>query len=133
LLHRERHVSELAGAIGLSQSCTTRHLQALARERVVNTRRAGKRVIVTLALEVPEVERMVRLLQAAGAAADGSAGPAATADGHREPSLEPAGVADESREQTHARPGTSGTPAPNPAGIPERVPTRPLDLEDFLL
>lgn len=43
-----RCVTDLAHEIGLSQSCTTRHLQVLARERVVRGDRAGKRVIYSL-------------------------------------------------------------------------------------
>ena len=51
LASRERHVSDLAEAIGLSQSCTSRHLQALERAGVVQTRRAGKRVMASLAAD----------------------------------------------------------------------------------
>jgi DNA-binding transcriptional ArsR family regulator len=43
-----RCVTDLAREIGLSQSCTTRHLQVLERERVVRGARAGKRVIYSL-------------------------------------------------------------------------------------
>jgi len=46
LLEGERCVGELARAIGLSQSCTTRHVQALERAGVVRSRRDGKRVLV---------------------------------------------------------------------------------------
>jgi DNA-binding Lrp family transcriptional regulator len=35
ILEHERCVSELAGDVGLSQSCTTRHLQYLEREGIV--------------------------------------------------------------------------------------------------
>ncbi len=43
-----RCVTELAGLIGLSQSCTTRHLQALLRESIVVAERRGKRVVYAL-------------------------------------------------------------------------------------
>jgi DNA-binding transcriptional ArsR family regulator len=45
----ERCVTELASRIGLSQSCTTRHLQALEREGLVESVRLGKRVVFSVA------------------------------------------------------------------------------------
>jgi len=50
LLEGDRCVGDLAVAIGLSQSCTTRHVQALERNGVVRSRRDGKRVLVALEL-----------------------------------------------------------------------------------
>jgi DNA-binding transcriptional ArsR family regulator len=50
LLEGDRCVGELALAIGLSQSCTTRHVQELERNGVVRSRRDGKRVLVALEL-----------------------------------------------------------------------------------
>lgn len=50
LLEGDRCVGDLAIAIGLSQSCTTRHVQALERHGVVRSRRDGKRVLVALEL-----------------------------------------------------------------------------------
>jgi DNA-binding transcriptional ArsR family regulator len=44
-----RSVSQLAEAVGLSQSCTTRHLQALARAGLVAGARDGKRVVFRVA------------------------------------------------------------------------------------
>lgn len=41
----DRSVSQLAAAVGLSQSCTTRHLQALERAGLVKGLRDGKRVV----------------------------------------------------------------------------------------
>ena len=46
-----RCVTDLAQAVGLSQSCTTRHLQAMRREGIVEADRLGKRVMIRLALE----------------------------------------------------------------------------------
>jgi len=43
-----RCVTELAERVGLSQSCTTRHLQALQREGIVTGERRGKRVFFSL-------------------------------------------------------------------------------------
>jgi DNA-binding transcriptional ArsR family regulator len=41
----DRSVCQLASAVGLSQSCTTRHLQALERAGLVRGTRDGKRVV----------------------------------------------------------------------------------------
>jgi len=48
LLKGARCVSDLAHEIGLSQSCTTRHLQALQGEGIVSGERDGKRVMFKL-------------------------------------------------------------------------------------
>lgn len=52
-------VTELAHEIGLSQSCTTRHLQALQREGIVSGIRSGKRVVFTLSVEEPMIAGLV--------------------------------------------------------------------------
>jgi DNA-binding transcriptional ArsR family regulator len=59
LLRGKRCVSDLAQEVGLSQSCTTRHLQALQREQVVRGERDGKRVMFHLCLDEPEVRALV--------------------------------------------------------------------------
>ena len=46
---KDRSVSLLAEEVGLSQSCTTRHLQALARAGLVRGVRDGKRVVFRIA------------------------------------------------------------------------------------
>lgn len=51
LLMGGRCVSELALAVGLSQSCTTRHLQSMQQAGLVHRQRAGKRVVFRLAAE----------------------------------------------------------------------------------
>lgn len=53
LLGGARCVTDLAGEVGLSQSCTTRHLQALERRRVVCGARDGKRVMYRLCHDEP--------------------------------------------------------------------------------
>jgi DNA-binding transcriptional ArsR family regulator len=60
LLERERCVTELAAAVGLSQSCTTRHLQALQREGLVRGKRDGKRVMFRLCLDEPRASALLR-------------------------------------------------------------------------
>ena len=49
LAGEDRSVSQLAEAVGLSQSCTTRHLQVLARAGLVKGVRDGKRVVFRIA------------------------------------------------------------------------------------
>jgi DNA-binding transcriptional ArsR family regulator len=49
----DRCVGELADEVGLSQSCTTRHLQALERVGLVKGRREGRRVRFRLRAEAP--------------------------------------------------------------------------------
>lgn len=60
LLERERCVTDLAAAVGLSQSCTTRHLQALQREGLVRGKRDGKRVMFRLCLDEPRASALLR-------------------------------------------------------------------------
>lgn len=48
-------VTEIARRVGLSQSCTTRHLQVLLREDVVVRTRVGKRVLFRIADNDPRV------------------------------------------------------------------------------
>ena len=53
LAEADRCVGELARAVGLSQSCTTRHLQTLERVGLVKGRREGRRVRFTLRAQTP--------------------------------------------------------------------------------
>jgi DNA-binding transcriptional ArsR family regulator len=62
-------VTELAGAVGLSQSCTTRHLQALLREGIVSSQRQGKKVVFEVRLEGPDAHPVLTWAFGAGAAA----------------------------------------------------------------
>src|SRR5215831_3132789 len=64
----DRSVSQLAEAVGLSQSCTTRHLQALSRAGLVKGVRDGKRVVFRIAPRDAEA-RTVLASVSAGAAA----------------------------------------------------------------
>ena len=58
LVRGDRCVTELATLVGLSQSCTTRHLQVLERAGFVSSRRSGKRVVFC----VRDEPRVVSLL-----------------------------------------------------------------------
>jgi DNA-binding transcriptional ArsR family regulator len=59
LITSRRYVTELASEVGLSQSCTTRHLQALQREGIVTGARDGKRVMYRLRSESVLVRELV--------------------------------------------------------------------------
>src|SRR5690242_21322376 len=62
-LQGERCVSELAAAVGLSQSCTTRHLQALERAGLVRGVRQGKRVLLRVEPRSVELAALVGRVQ----------------------------------------------------------------------
>lgn len=55
----DRCVTELARDVGLSQSCTTRHLQALKQAGVVSAERQGKRVVYGLRADEPRVSSLL--------------------------------------------------------------------------
>ena len=55
----DRCVGELAMAVGLSQSCTTRHLQALERVGLVKGHREGRRVRFRLRAEAPGLSELL--------------------------------------------------------------------------
>jgi DNA-binding transcriptional ArsR family regulator len=59
LLEGDFCVSAIAARIGLSQSCTTRHLQVLQREGVAVRTRVGKKVIFRVADGPPEMARLI--------------------------------------------------------------------------
>jgi DNA-binding transcriptional ArsR family regulator len=65
LLQCEQCVSDLAVRVGLSQSCTTRHLQYLEREGLVRGRRQGKRVMFRLRSDLPRVQELLAWVMAA--------------------------------------------------------------------
>ena len=55
----DRCVGELAEVVGLSQSCTTRHLQALERVGLVKGHREGRRVRFRLRAEAPGLSELL--------------------------------------------------------------------------
>lgn len=59
LLEGDFCVSEIAERVGLSQSCTTRHLQVLQREGIAVRTRSGKKVIFRAADGPPELSRLI--------------------------------------------------------------------------
>lgn len=60
----ERCVTELAREVSLSQSCTTRHLQALERVGLVAGARRGKRVVFRLRVDDPRVGGLLEWIRA---------------------------------------------------------------------
>jgi DNA-binding transcriptional ArsR family regulator len=150
LLEGDRCVGELAAAIGLSQSCTTRHVQALERAGFVKARRDGKRVLVTIEHAAEGVAELVRWLApgaASGRPASGhragesrrgdSARPAGPRHGERSGASRRGRPADarqaEGQEGPHAAAAPSGIASAPPEAPPPRPP-RPHDtIEDFLL
>lgn len=144
---RERGVGELALAVGLSQSCTTRHVQALERAGIVRSRRDGKRVVVTLRRERPALATLLGLLgepdgdivmvdphiaaPTAPPAADRTARSPGGRRARRKPSPPPPERASE--ELTHPPAPPSGK-HPAPSASEERPARRPSNaIEDFLL
>jgi DNA-binding transcriptional ArsR family regulator len=150
----DRCVGELAAAVGLSQSCTTRHLQALERLGLVKGRREGRRVRFRLTVDAPGLGGLLGLARSD----EERGGRVAGGDLHRDrvairPSG-PAGAPEEAprraRAQAGPRPVAAAEPGlgPVPAGAGghgegslegarrNQVPppaSRPGDLEDYLL
>ncbi len=155
LMGGERCVSELAVEVGLSQSCTTRHLQALSREGLVRRRRDGRRVLFRLRAENRSAGELFTWIvsHVQGPAPDGShrhqevapsyVDPAATVTRRRRRAgnaAGPGGVGGTNGEPADTRAGHGGVvtdmhehadiaPDEEPAGPPRRG----ADLEDFLL
>ena len=125
VLERERCVSELAVNVGLSQSCTTRHLQYLKREGIVVGVRQGKRVVFRLQSDRPRVRELldwvlaapsVDLPQAGDGSGDGA--PASTSEARN-----PEPPAGNTGEDAQSRP-TPGEPVSG---------SRSAEMEDWLL
>lgn len=138
-----RSVGELAGAIGLSQSCTTRHVQALVEAGVARSRRDGKRVRVELRHEAAGLAELLAWLGIAWTAPRGRPDDAAPRRARRarahpsapRPRANPAQSAAIGRiEEGPATPGgESGIPAASPTPSPPAPRHRAADLDDFLL
>lgn len=162
LMGGARCVTDLAAEVGLSQSCTTRHLQTLERRRLVSGRRDGKRVYYRIreddpgllallgwALSEPKGAAGVRALRlsrtGAGSAARSSPDPALPGpDGSAAPPSPP--VRELARSGQGQRPHREISPPGGPEPAAEARPepgasatARPVrrasgsDLEDYLL
>lgn len=120
-----RCVTDLAVEVGLSQSCTTRHLQALERRRVVCRARAGKRVLYRLCQE----PSLAPLLAWALGPEDAGAGPSGEV-----PRPKPSGAEGRVPRARSVRDGaTLPTGEPEVGSEPVRSPSRRPEIEDFLL
>lgn len=136
LLPGERCVTELASLVGLSQSCTTRHLQALAREGLIRSRRDGKRVLCRLAHD--DATAAVLALVGSPAPAEAVPVPARRA-APRRPRLELPGPIPPA-DDFGALPADDG-PTPEPESTFEPEPNEPEtirrtpvpDMDDYLL
>ena len=118
----ERCVTDLAGSVGLSQSCTTRHLQTLERNGIVVGVRQGKRVVFRLRLEDRTVAELVRWVLETESTSGSPAGV----------SVSYADVATTGAWEPEPR----GPRPPQGSGKPTDEPTRSkpqADIEDYLL
>lgn len=145
LLTRPHSVGEAASVVGLSQSCTTRHLQVLQREGLVTRVRQGKRVVFSLREEsgmASLIRRALAVSGAAGAAEDRVEAPAGDGGPARstrrpidpEPVAGPKPVGEESATAARSDPGDRGHglgPDDAPGQNDHENPVD--DLEDFLL
>ena len=136
LIRGERCVSDLAQKVGLSQSCTTRHLQALQREQIVSGERDGKRVMFHLRLDEPEVGALVAwaISERVGGRGERLFPPAEAR--RRKRARPPAGgiAIDPPRVHTVATEVDPSPPIEQPAApepAPRRAPRQ--ELEDYLL
>ena len=158
LAGEDRSVSQLAEAVGLSQSCTTRHLQALARAGLVKGMRDGKRVVFRIAPRDAEARTVLASIPGGAAVAPDAIAreparaparrrrPPGGRDGGARQRLLEAAVRIESSAELEPFLAGDGAEADEPAGVlrsdpesgrtsePEAAPAwRRSDLEDFLL
>ncbi|MCC6649933.1 MAG: helix-turn-helix transcriptional regulator [Candidatus Eisenbacteria bacterium] len=133
-----RHVSDLARLVGLSQSCATRHVQALARAGGVDCRRTGKRVMVSLRTDDEVMRSLLGWISGGSAPArapDPSPARASSAVARaRRP--RPAAARPQNgggEELSPAEPGASGTSSGHSNARQPAAPNRSRALEDFLL
>ena len=147
----DRCVGELANVVGLSQSCTTRHLQALERVGLVKGQREGRRVRFRLRAEAPGLAELLGWALSEGGwealiakgrhlAGEPSAHPARSIAAGGTRSISPPTNQGSRSRAILAESGAGSLPdAPGPADGSLSEPTRPApvrrrnDLEDYLL
>jgi len=142
LARGERCVTDLAAEVGLSQSCTTRHLQALRREGLAEGRRDGKRVLFRLLAEEPHVADLIAWAISARARPGALGGPRPTRDrsaSSRRQALARQTTTDSAPPPPSAPSATPATPATSPvreAVVVAATPRRPRpggEIEEYLL
>lgn len=147
----DRCVGELAEVVGLSQSCTTRHLQALERVGLVKGHREGRRVRFRLRTEAPELSELLGWalsgagLEAMAAGISAHRGQVAAQTIGKRIDRRPLAIGavqaqDEAVSSPVTEPESSGTLDPvdlektDPQVVAGHRPARrPHDLEDYLL
>lgn len=137
----EQCVSALAREVGLSQSCTTRHLQALSRRGLVRGSRRGKQVIFSVCLDAREIRWVVES-GPEGSKGSGPADSRGPVSGKSRRTSRPVTRRAASRERPEApvvielgHPEAMDLPGP-PEPEPDYPPAplmRRSDLEDYLL
>ena len=139
LLEGERCVTELAGLVGLSQSCTTRHLQYLEREGLARGVRQGKRVVFQLRSDRSRVRDLIAWVTAAShdrepQRVSGAQVHTDGVDGHDGPDLDPAPAEPGVRAtRNRPRPDRSHAPAESSPPVEADAPTNSGEMEDWLL
>lgn len=157
LIGGARCVTALAVDIGLSQSCTTRHLQALERRRIVQAARDGKRVLYRLRHDEPALKPLLAwALATEGAWATSRESGPADRMGTQAAGSKSVGAVARRRLRTPEAPDTEAGPPGSPAARDKvdrenlvQAPTSPLgegggrrptprrlarpELEDYLL
>lgn len=153
LIGGARCVTDLAAEVGLSQSCTTRHLQSLERRRLVSGRRDGKRVFYRIREDDPGLLPLLgwALAEAKGAAAvsarhTGSGAQRGPDPARLEPSSGPPGrdpgATDGVAQRSARSKSLLGSQAPGADPLPQSPPSASLgpvrrvggsDIEDYLL
>ncbi|MBI5169848.1 MAG: helix-turn-helix domain-containing protein [Candidatus Eisenbacteria bacterium] len=137
-----QHVSELGRAVGLSQSCATRHVQALTGAGAVECRRHGKRVMVQVRSEDEVVRTLLDWMAAAPAQGAGEPAVARPGGSHAptrralSESPDTAARKPQRKERTPVPAPDSGTPAPaqvEQVSSGKSAPVTHRALEDFLL
>ncbi len=133
LLAGERCVTDLAAAVQLSQSCTTRHLQAMTRDGLVQGTRAGKKVMFRLQDETSGLLALISTMMGETPAGAAAAAPSeAVARSRTRNAMTPVRRTPEESERERVRRSTPESDTPSAPAVAYR-PVRSGDLEDFLL
>ena len=127
-------VTDLAREIGLSQSCTTRHLQVLQQEGLVAGLRDGKRVVFRLRTDEPMIAGLVTWALA-HAGVGGNQDPVEAVPPDSSPPATPVDMPELAGMKTSATPEKVSRPSIEAGGTTPRPrgSSRADDIDDFLL
>ena len=127
-------VSELAGNVRLSQSCTTRHLQALTAVGLVKPERAGKRVLYVLREDDADVARLLEWVRQPGSAPASAPDRRSRTNGSRANGASAGGAVIHREARTvYAVPVVPAREKEQPATPEPSPPMQRDEMEDFLL